>query len=140
MTESAVRDPVRVLLVEDEYVNRALVEAVVARAQVGDRHRFELTQAVCLNEALEAVRDRTFDVILLDVRLPDGSGLDVATEMRAKGIDSRIVVMSASVHATEQDAALAAGADEFIGKPFRPGQVIDLLYRIGDAKVALRLG
>jgi CheY-like chemotaxis protein len=133
MTESAVRDPVRVLLVENEYANRALVEAVVTRAQVGDRHRFELTQAVCLNEALEAVRDRTFDVILLDVRLPDGSGLDVAKQMRAMGSHSRIVVMSASVHATEQEAALAAGADTFIGKPFRSGQLVDLLHEVGDA-------
>ena len=135
-----IREPVRVLLVEDESVNRALVAAVVAKAQAGNRHRFELTEAACLGEALDAVRNMSFDVILLDVRLPDGNGLDVATEIRTKGIDSRIVVMSASVHATEQDAALAAGADEFIGKPFRPGQLIDLLYRIGDAKVAVRLG
>lgn len=64
----------------------------------------------------------------------------MATEIRTKGIDSRIVVMSASVHATEQGAALAAGADEFIGKPFRAGEVIALLHRIGDAKLASRLG
>ena len=74
--------------------------------------------------------DADVRAILLDVRLPDGSGLDLATEMRQRSDRPWIVVMSASVHPDDQRHAYAAGADLFLGKPIAPGRLTGVLQRI----------
>ncbi|MGH2466068.1 MAG: response regulator, partial [Candidatus Limnocylindrales bacterium] len=65
----------------------------------------------------------------LDIRLPDGSGLDLARDVAKMASSERpkIVVMSASVLPTERAAALDAGGDVFMPKPFRPAELVELL-------------
>jgi DNA-binding response OmpR family regulator len=67
-------------------------------------------------------------VVILDVRLPDGNGLDLARELGA-GHQPRpkILVMSASVLPRDREVALAAGTDGFMGKPFMPRDLIAFL-------------
>jgi len=69
------------------------------------------------------------DVVILDVRLPDGSGLDLLRELPAPGAAGRpfVIVMSASVLPADRDAARRSGSDAFLAKPFLPGDLIDLL-------------
>jgi DNA-binding response OmpR family regulator len=69
------------------------------------------------------------DVLLLDVRLPDGAGLDLAREIRDGAAPERpaIIVMSASVKPMERDAAISAGADHFLAKPFAAPALLELL-------------
>jgi len=123
--------PVRVLVLEDEDANRALIRAIVNRARDSDLPTIELFEAGTLADARAMMAREPFDVLLLDVRLPDGNGLDLATEFRGRPLAERpqIIVLSASVLATERAAALETGADAFLAKPFGSRELIELLRR-----------
>ncbi|MEX2011795.1 MAG: response regulator [Chloroflexota bacterium] len=74
-------------------------------------------------------------VVLLDVRLPDGNGLALARELRTRppAQRPRVLILSASVLPHERDAALAAGADGFLGKPYRPPDLVAWLLQLIEA-------
>lgn len=132
--------PLTVLLVEDEPLNRALVRTILARHMPrGSEPR--LIEADTIAAARSALSAEPIDVVLLDVRLPDGSGLDLAEELRDGGANGRpvplIAILSASVLADERAAAESSGADAFLGKPFVPGDLIAMLDRFGS-RVAAR--
>jgi CheY-like chemotaxis protein len=117
-----------ILLVEDEPANRALVAAILSRAD-GRLGQVEMVEADTLQSAREALASRVVDLVLLDVRLPDGSGLDLVDEIAALPAERRprIVIMSASVLPHEREAALRSGADSFLGKPCRPTDLIETI-------------
>lgn len=119
--------PLRILVVEDEPVNRALLRAVIGTAtRLGGT---EVDEADTLAGARILVHDRDPDVLILDVRLPDGNGLELARELPPQGTAGRprVVVMSASVLPPDREAALTAGGDAFLGKPFLPRDLIAVL-------------
>jgi two-component system KDP operon response regulator KdpE len=120
---------VQLLLVEDDPTNRLLVHAVLGRAPDVRLRDAVVTDAPTLAAARRALDETQPLVVILDVRLPDGNGLDLARTI-ASGPPAdrpRVVVMSASVLPAERDAALAAGCDAFLGKPFRPAELTKLL-------------
>src|SRR5688500_19420855 len=115
MTEPARTDapaPRRVLVVEDE-------------AKVADaiRHGLESEgyEAVVSPTAADArarLNDTPFDVVLLDLGLPDGDGLQVLTHMRKRGLDARVLVLTARDTLDERVRGLDAGADDYVVKQF----------------------
>jgi two-component system KDP operon response regulator KdpE len=116
-----------VLVVEDDEVNRALLRAILAPGA----HRLPgptaIVEAESLADARSALAETRVDVVLLDVRLPDGNGLDLARDLATLTSRPRIVVLSASVLPAERQAALDAGCDAFLGKPFVPRDLLELL-------------
>jgi CheY-like chemotaxis protein len=122
----------RVLHVEDEPANRALVRTIIARADPADLGPVALAEAGTLAEARAVLAAEMVDVVLVDVRLPDGSGLDLAAEIRDRLGTSRpqVIVVSASVLPVERSSALTSGADGFLGKPFSPNDLVDLLKQL----------
>jgi len=101
----------RVLVVDDE----ADLRSVVARALKADGH------AVATAADLEAARARVVegtDLIVLDLRLPDGFGLDLCRELRAEGSTVAILVLTALSQVALRVEGLDAGADDFLAKPF----------------------
>ena len=128
---------VTVLLVEDEPRNRALVRAVLSRAADERLRAAEILEAPDVAAArahLDA--GQPIDIILLDVRLPDGNGLDLAGEIKERPSRPPILVLSASVLPSERAAALRSGADDFMGKPFRAHDLYDAMARLLDSRVA----
>lgn len=121
--------PIHLLAVEDEPVNRALVRAVLESSMAAELGAIELREATTLTEAREALHRTTPEVLLLDIRLPDGSGLDLMSELATANSGSRpfVVIMSASVLAAEREVAMQAGGDAFLSKPFRPSELIATL-------------
>lgn len=130
MADRAARR-VRVLVVEDEAANRVLIRAILDRARDPDLPSIELSEAGTLTAARAMIATEPFDMVLLDVRLPDGNGLDLATELGARPLAERprVIVLSASVLASERAAALETGADAFLAKPFGSRELIELLRR-----------
>jgi CheY-like chemotaxis protein len=110
-----------ILIVEDNGPNLALLQAALTL-----RHH-EIGHASTIQEAREWLETHAPSMILLDYRLPDGEGLEVARLVRARPDlrDVPIFLISATVHETVERAARAAGCNDFISKP------IDLraLYR-----------
>lgn len=127
---------VRILVVEDEPVNRALLRAVLSREVSASLGSIELIEAPTLASAMAAVGEHAPDVIVLDVRLPDGDGLDLARSLPARGAPGRpgVLVMSASVLPKDRDAAHRSGADAFLGKPFQPAEFVALLAQLIDGR------
>jgi len=125
-------DRLRILLLEDEGVNRSLVRAVLSRAPDDALRAAQLVEAATIAEARELLARDRFHVALLDIRVPDGSGLDLARELAGRSRDERpaIVVVSASVMGPEREAAIAAGGDVFLAKPYRPAELLEALRHV----------
>jgi DNA-binding response OmpR family regulator len=112
---------VRILLVEDEhrvasFVARALREQAYAVdvAETGER-ALSLALQVC------------YDTILLDLRLPDGDGIEICRTLRDKGVNSPILMVTARGLVEQRVEGLDAGADDYLTKPFA---VAELLARV----------
>jgi len=131
MTAEPQPAAIQVLLVEDEAANRGLIRAMVARVPLPPDRRFELHEAATIAEARAILARITPAIVILDVRLPDGNGLDLATELCAAGRPARpaVIVASASVLPAERDAAIERGADAFLGKPFGLGEFSEVVRR-----------
>lgn len=108
------RDPPKILVVDDEPPLRELVVVTLGDAYACD-------EAPNGDAALKLLRKQRYDMVVLDVMMPGRSGIDVLREMRADEAlrDVPVVVMSAWQSTEDIDAALAAGANGFLPKPFR---------------------
>ena len=73
---------------------------------------------------LELLRNEPIDLVVLDVMLPDSSGLQVCRQLRNEGITVPILVISALGRRDDKLAALAEGADDYMTKPFDPSEVV----------------
>ena len=117
----------RVLLVEDEELNRVLVRAILARATEPAVREVELVEAGTLETARSALGSEDVDLILLDVNLPDGNGLDLARELATQDDRPRVVALTASVLPHERAAAMSAGCDGFLDKPYGAADLVGVL-------------
>jgi DNA-binding response OmpR family regulator len=98
---------------------------------------FHVTTCDTKAAALQALRSRTFAVIVLDVLLPDGTGLDVLKELRALPAHGQtpVMILSTEVEVKQRLAGLNAGADEYVGKPYDTAYV---LRRAADLAGSMR--
>lgn len=118
-----------VLVVDDNDLNRTLVRTIVARSLPSAGAPVLLVEAGSLAAAREALTSHPVELVLLDLTLPDGHGLDLAREVAAGRFPSRPVVVAVTADdvADQRRAAAHAGCDDFLAKPFRPHQLVDLL-------------
>ncbi|HEV8280848.1 MAG TPA: response regulator [Candidatus Limnocylindrales bacterium] len=117
--------PAVVLHVEDEMPNRALLRAVVGRSADPTVSGALILDAPDLAAARRILDEEPVDLVLLDVRLPDGNGLDLARDIaKAPAPRPDVIILSASVLPSERDAALASGASRFLEKPYVPSELI----------------
>ena len=123
--------PLRILSVEDDALNRALVRASLARSEERPISAAELVEVTSLAEARLALAGGAFDVVLLDRRLPDGDGFDLARELRAAPSPARPVIIGLTADAVPQTtaAAMDAGCDALLTKPFAPGELLAVVER-----------
>jgi PAS domain S-box-containing protein len=128
----------RVLLVDDNQVNQFVAKAILEEAG----HHVDL--AANGLEALEAVRIRPYDLVLMDLAMEEMDGIEATRRIRGKGIDSTmlpIVAMTANVMTEDREKCLAAGMDDFITKPLNAQALIALVARFvsvsaGDKGIA----
>jgi two-component system, OmpR family, response regulator len=107
----------RILLVEDNIpLSKAMLQSL---QQLG--HRVDLAQTVA--DAQHWWRVQSFDAVLLDLNLPDGSGLVALREARHRGDKTPVIVLTARNRVEERIEGLDAGADDYLGKPFELAEV-----------------
>jgi DNA-binding response OmpR family regulator len=106
-----------ILLVEDE---RAITEPL---AEALEREGFVPAVAGTAAEAMETARGSAPDLVLLDIGLPDGSGLDVCRELRRE-TEVPIIMLTARGSESDRVAGLELGADDYIVKPFSAREVM----------------
>lgn len=113
----------RILLVEDNPINALLARALLTREGC------EVEHAVGGAEALAAVDVETFDLILMDMRMPGLNGEQTARKMREAGVKTPIVALTANAFEDDRHACLAAGMDDFLVKPLSPDALRGALSR-----------
>jgi len=118
-----------ILLVEDEALNRTLVKAVLSRAEIAAVRQAEILDASTLATARRQLADEEVDLILLDMNLPDGNGLTLARELAAGGMPAGrakpvVVAVTASVLPQDRAAAMEAGCDGFLDKPYAAADLV----------------
>ncbi|MBB3932313.1 DNA-binding response OmpR family regulator [Kaistia hirudinis] len=102
----------KVLLVEDSLRLRELLADSIHQAD------WRVDAVASLGEALAAVAVSEYDLVLVDLGLPDGDGLDLVRRLRGKGLSLPIMVITARGAVDERIAGLDAGADDYLVKPF----------------------
>ena len=119
----------RILLIEDD----AVLGAAVRDQIVGDGHSVDWVQR--LDAADAAVAGVPYDLVLLDLMLPDGRGLPFLKRLRARGEAKPVIILTALDQVSDRIEGLNAGADDYLVKPF---DLAELSARIGS--VARRYG
>jgi GAF domain-containing protein/DNA-binding response OmpR family regulator len=123
----AIDTTLRVLLAEDNAVNQKLALRLLERIGltpdvVGDGRA-----------AVEAVGSNDYDVVLMDVQMPEMDGLEATRQVRRQWPDRRIRIigLTANAMAGDREACLAAGMDDYVSKPIRPEELEAALARAG---------
>lgn len=122
-----------ILVVEDEPKIRQLLRSYL------ENDGFAVMTTGSGAEAIQAVQDSGPDLVLLDLRLPDVSGEEVAREIR-RSCDVPIVMLTAKTEVEDRIKGLRLGVDDYVTKPFSPREVVlrvrAVLRRSGSAQVA----
>lgn len=129
----------RLLLVEDTF---DMAEAIIIRLE---RSGIACDLARTLDEARGCVDVQRYDVIVLDINLPDGLGTDLLKDLRARGDRTPVLVLTAEFSVDERVSTLNSGADDYLVKPFDQRELearVRALYRrdLGDKAEELTLG
>jgi CheY-like chemotaxis protein len=125
--DMAARHPLRILLAEDNVVNQKLAMRLLQ--QMG--YRADLASNGI--EAIESVQRQTYDVVLMDVQMPDMDGLEASRKINARWQQQerpRIIAMTANAMQGDRDMCLAAGMDDYLTKPIRVERLVEALNQV----------
>ena len=127
------RHSLRILLVEDNVINRAVATALL------QKRGHTLVQAANGHEALDAAAREPFDIIFMDVQLPEMDGFDATRSIRrmekATGRRTTIVAMTAHAMAGDRERCLASGMDGYLSKPLERAALMEVLDRASHASM-----
>ncbi len=121
--------PRKILLAEDHLVNQKLAVATLNRLG----YRPDLVANGL--EAVEALKRQHYDVVLMDVQMPELNGIDATKQIRSVLPSDRqpyIIAITANAAVQDQEACLRAGMNDYIAKPFRMQELVRALKRSGD--------
>ena len=125
--QMASRHPLRILLAEDNLVNQKL--ALRLLSQMG----YAADVVVNGLKAIEAIDAKPYDVVLMDVQMPEMDGLEASRQLTAKlrpHERPRIVAMTANAMQGDREACLAAGMDDYVTKPIRVDALVEALNQV----------
>jgi DNA-binding response OmpR family regulator len=121
---------VRILVVEDEVT----LAAHIARALEHDGHNSRTVHDGKV--ALVDAGDGSYDLIVLDIELPRMDGFEVLKQLRALGVESRILMLTARGETPDKITGLTSGADDYLTKPFAMNELLARVNALGRRFVA----
>jgi PAS domain S-box-containing protein len=135
---SQERKGLRILLAEDNAVNRKLAMRLL------EKRGHSVAVATNGREALEQMEASSFDLVLMDVQMPEMDGLEATRRLRAgeRGSDKRqaVVAMTALVMKGDRERCIAAGMDGYMSKPIRPQELDEILEKYAGTAGAAASG
>jgi two-component system, sensor histidine kinase and response regulator len=131
--ETGVADSqLRILVAEDNLINRAVAAGILEKAG------HVLVHTANGREAVEAFREGPFDLILMDVQMPEMDGFEATRQIRelekTTGGHTKIVAMTAHAMAGDRERCLAAGMDDYVSKPLRKEDLLRALEAVSVAE------
>ncbi len=131
--EMGGRMPLKLLVVEDNVVNQKVM--VLMLEHLG----YEAAVADSGVTALSMISDQSYDLVFMDVQMPELDGLETTRRIRAEFPEERqprIVAMTANAQAEDREACLLAGMDDYLSKPIQVDALVGVLERSGEASVS----
>src|SRR5574337_903026 len=129
MTEASERTgTTRALVVDDEHPIRLLMEKELPRAG------YTVTCAGSGEEALEQLRTREFDVVLLDLKMPGIGGMETLRRIRGSGTTAEVVILTGHPDVESAINAMKLGAYDYLTKPFKLSELEEVLRRAAERK------
>jgi CheY-like chemotaxis protein len=126
--------PLSILVAEDNVVSQRLVSALLKE------RGHAVTIAGNGTEVLELVEQRDFDLVLMDIQMPEMDGLQATAEIRQReghrGKHLPIVAMTAHAMAGDRERCLDAGMDGYIAKPIHPGELMALITGMSAQRIS----
>jgi CheY-like chemotaxis protein len=119
-------EPLRILVADDNRINQTIVQLLLSK----QGHTVE--SAVNGREAVEAVRQRSYDLVLMDVQMPEMDGITATREIRALSSAAAgvpIVALTANAMPGQREEYLAAGMTDYVAKPIRPLDLCTAIVR-----------
>jgi CheY-like chemotaxis protein len=113
-----------ILVAEDNPVNQRLLERMGHEVALVDTGR----------KAVDAVAERDFDLVFMDIQMPELDGLEASKEIRrreeAQGARVPIIALTANAMVGDREACLAAGMDDYVAKPVLPNDLKSAMSRV----------
>lgn len=115
----------KILIIEDNVDNMELLKIML-------ENKYNVVTAYTGQDGLNKAYREIPDVILLDLTLPDISGLDIAKRIRTEDSLSHVLIIALSAHSSDShnERAIEAGCNEYISKPFESKRLYDLLEKL----------
>jgi signal transduction histidine kinase/tetratricopeptide (TPR) repeat protein/ActR/RegA family two-component response regulator len=111
----------KILIVEDTSSNFQLLKSYLRKTHLKIEH------AKLSAEAFDILNKDSFDIILLDVQLPDGNGLEIVKELRANGYTTPVIAQTAYAFNGEREKCINAGCNEYLSKPIKKSELLACL-------------
>ncbi len=128
--QMAEKHPLRILIAEDNKLNQKIAVRILERlgyhADIADNGL----------EALTALRRQPYDVVLMDIQMPEMDGLEATRQIRQQWPEAQrpyLVAMTANAFQGDREKYLENGLDDYVSKPVKPEKLIAVLYRIPAA-------
>lgn len=119
----------KILLVEDNLLNQKVVIFYLQKLDC------DITTAASGNEAIEIIRNQNFDLILMDIMLPEKNGYEITHEIRRLEKENNvenpvpIIALTANAYDNDREKCISAGMNEYLEKPFNAEQLIDMINK-----------
>jgi len=122
--ESKAHKGVKILLVEDDKINRLLVNNILKRQDIN------LTKVNNGIEAIEVLKKEKFDLILMDIQMPDMNGIESTSIIRNElKIQTPIIALTANLFGSEIDEVMEVGMNDYLIKPFKEQDLINVIIK-----------
>jgi PAS domain S-box-containing protein len=124
----------RVLLVEDNAVNRTLAQRLLQKAG------FDVSIAVDGRQAISAMQNGEFELVLMDIQMPEVDGFEATAEIRNReklsGRRTPIIALTAHALKEDRERCLSAGMDAYVTKPIRPAELFGVIQKVLESTAA----
>ncbi|WDF70805.1 response regulator [Sphingobacterium oryzagri] len=113
-----------ILVIEDDFMFCKLVSNYL------NKNGYKAVEATDGHAAKEQLQQRSFDLVLVDYRLPDTNGIDLVKWIKTQQADTKIIMMSRTIDEELKNEAFALGVSAFLNKPLNPPELLKLVQQI----------
>ncbi|HIL30479.1 MAG TPA: response regulator transcription factor, partial [Dehalococcoidia bacterium] len=129
----AANEKLKILIVDDHDIVRKGLAMLVSR----QKDLTVVAEAGTVAEAVEKARETVPDVVVMDIRLPDGTGIEACREIRDENSDVKVLMLTSYSDEEALMGSIMAGASGYLLKEIRSQEIVDAIRRVGSGQSLL---